>query len=60
MTVVELDALNAVRRTNPYGLKPVIIYRGDTLNLDPCTVRTVGDEHGKVYDNNLPVYVPVC
>lgn len=60
MTTVELSALNAVRRTNPYGVTPDVIHPGDTLNLDPCTVRTVGDDNGRVNDNDLPVYIPTC
>jgi hypothetical protein len=61
LTNPEMIALNAVRRepATP-GNGEYIIYRGDTLNLDPCTVRTVGDEHGKVYDNTLKVYLPTC
>lgn len=41
-----LSAINAVRRdeiTTPYV--------GDTINLDPATITTVGDQNGVVYDH---------
>jgi hypothetical protein len=40
-----LNAINAVRRE-----WPMIVYAGDTINLDPATIATVGDQDGVAYD----------
>ncbi|MEN2742121.1 LysM peptidoglycan-binding domain-containing protein [Microbacterium sp. X-17] len=46
-----LTAINAVRRENVTQ-----VYVGDTINLDPATITSVGDQNGVVYHNleNLP------
>ncbi|QHC57299.1 hypothetical protein [Rathayibacter sp. VKM Ac-2760] len=51
-----LDALNSVRRD---GVTLDSLYGGDTLNLDPATVLTVGDQNGRVLDNDEPEPLPV-
>ncbi|NRG42001.1 hypothetical protein HRK28_13885 [Rathayibacter sp. VKM Ac-2835] len=50
-----LDALNSVRRD---GVTLTSLYGGDTLNLDPSTVLTVGDQNGRVLDNAEPEPLP--
>ncbi|MEY9853849.1 hypothetical protein ABH923_003527 [Leifsonia sp. EB41] len=46
-----LTAINAVRR-----YPPTTVYVGDTINLDPATITSVGDQNGVVSHNldNLP------
>jgi hypothetical protein len=39
-----LVAINAVRRDSP-----MIVHVGDTINLDPATIATIGDQNGVVY-----------
>ncbi|WP_158864503.1 LysM peptidoglycan-binding domain-containing protein [Leifsonia sp. AG29] len=39
-----LTAINAVRREDVTQ-----VYVGDTINLDPATITSVGDENGVVY-----------
>ncbi|MDY0911859.1 hypothetical protein [Rathayibacter festucae] len=51
-----LDALNSVRRD---GVTLSSLYGGDTLNLSPSTVLTVGDQNGRVLDNAEPEPLPV-
>lgn len=41
-----LTSINAVRRDFAS-----IVYVGDTINLDPATITTVGDQDGIVYDH---------
>lgn len=48
-----INALNQVRRNSAFTL-----YAGDTLNLSPYTVTSVGSENGKVYDNTPPDSMP--
>ncbi|MFJ4037107.1 LysM peptidoglycan-binding domain-containing protein [Microbacterium sp. NPDC090007] len=43
-----LQILNHARRDNN------ALYAGDTLNLDPHTIFTVGDQNGVVSDNEFP------
>ncbi|WP_418605774.1 hypothetical protein [Georgenia sp. SUBG003] len=45
-----LNAINGVRRNGATNLHP-----GDTLNLDPHTILSVGDEQGVVLQNRPPV-----
>lgn len=46
-----LTGINAVRRD-----VPSVVYAGDTINLDPATILTVGDEDGVVarHEDRLP------
>jgi hypothetical protein len=48
-----INALNQVRRNGAFEL-----YVGDTLNLSPYTVTTVGSENGEVFDNPAPDPLP--
>ncbi|MGH1522723.1 LysM peptidoglycan-binding domain-containing protein [Leifsonia sp. L25] len=41
-----LTAINAVRR-----YPPTTVYVGDTVNLDPASITSVGDQNGVVYHN---------
>lgn len=50
-----LDALNSVRRD---GVTIDSLYGGDTLNLSPYTVLSVGDQNGRVLDNPEPDPMP--
>ena len=50
-----LDALNSVRRD---GVTLDSLYGGDTLNLNPSTVLTVGDQNGRVRANAEPEPLP--
>lgn len=50
-----LDALNSVRRD---GVSIDSLYGGDTLNLRPSTVLSVGDQNGRVLDNPAPEELP--
>lgn len=50
-----LDALNSVRRD---GVGIDSLYAGDTLNLSPSTVLSVGDQNGRVLDNDAPDPLP--
>ncbi|WZH35589.1 MAG: hypothetical protein PIR02_12475 [Microbacterium enclense] len=54
----ELSLLNEVRRFDPTALEPDVLYAGDTLNLDPCTIATVGDVNGKINDNEPAFPLP--
>ncbi|KAA9133743.1 hypothetical protein [Microbacterium caowuchunii] len=47
-----LEWLNFIRRTGLYssgGQTPATVYAGDTINLDPYTIASVGDENGTVH-----------
>lgn len=48
-----INALNQVRRNGVFTL-----YVGDTLNLSPYTVTSVGSENGDVFDNPAPDPLP--
>ncbi|KZX19646.1 hypothetical protein ACH61_03259 [Rathayibacter tanaceti] len=50
-----LSALNSVRRD---GVDIDSLFGGDTLNLRPTTVLTVGDQNGRVLDNTAPDDLP--
>ncbi|PPG60772.1 hypothetical protein C5C95_13225 [Rathayibacter sp. AY1B7] len=50
-----LSALNSVRRD---GVDIDSLYGGDTLNLRPTTVLSVGDQNGRVLDNAEPDDLP--
>lgn len=58
LTSGELTLLNEVRRYDPVGYEPDILYAGDTLNLDPCTIATVGDVNGRVNVNEPAFPLP--
>ncbi|MGC0250422.1 hypothetical protein [Pseudactinotalea sp. Z1748] len=57
-----LEWINAIRRgeptsmLDPAGQMP--LYAGDTINLDPYTIATVGDENGTVRDNAIDFHIP--
>lgn len=57
-----LEWINSIRRGentslgDPAGEMP--LYAGDTINLDPYTIATVGDENGKVRDNAIDFHIP--
>lgn len=46
LTASYLVTINAVRRDNV-----MILYAGDTINLDAHTITTVGDQNGVAYDH---------
>lgn len=48
-----INALNQVRRNGAATL-----FAGDTLNLDPYTVTSVGSENGTVFENDPPHPMP--
>lgn len=48
-----INALNQVRRNRASTL-----FAGDTLNLDPYAVTSVGSENGVVFENDPPVPMP--
>ncbi|MWV48409.1 hypothetical protein GRS96_03840 [Rathayibacter sp. VKM Ac-2803] len=50
-----LDALNSVRRD---GVSIDSLYGGDTLNLSPSTVTSVGTQNGRVLENPEPEPLP--
>lgn len=50
-----LDALNSVRRD---GVTIDSLFGGDTINLSPSTVLSVGDQNGRVLDNPEPDPLP--
>lgn len=50
-----LDALNSVRRD---GVSIDSLFGGDTLNLRPSTVLSVGDQNGRVRENTEPDPLP--
>lgn len=56
-----LERLNQIRRGDSGALYPassMTVYAGDTINLDPYTIATVGDENGVVRDNELEFHIP--
>lgn len=56
-----LEWINAIRRgdgTSVVGAGSMTLYAGDTLNLDPYTIATVGDENGVVHDNAVDFHIP--
>ncbi|SMH49933.1 hypothetical protein SAMN06295885_3451 [Rathayibacter oskolensis] len=50
-----LDVLNSVRRD---GVSIDSLFGGDTLNLSPTTVVSVGDQNGRVLENPEPDPLP--
>ena len=60
----ELGLLNAVRRNTFYsspggtGGDWITFYAGDTINLDPATITTVGDEQGQAFSNETALDLP--
>ncbi|MDN3311780.1 hypothetical protein QWJ90_12655 [Microbacterium oryzae] len=50
-----LEKLNQVRRTQG---RTIYLYAGDTLNLNPYTVTSVGDENGVVQSNEPLDHLP--
>jgi hypothetical protein len=48
-----LSTINSIRRNGA-----LMLYVGDTLNLDAHTIVSVGDENGVVYDNDPPDPIP--
>ncbi len=64
----EIALLNAVRRNTFYSTfyndpdpppaSWITLYAGDTINLDPATITTVGDERGQVYSNTPNMHLP--
>jgi len=55
-----LNTINQVRRGTVVGGSDenFALYAGDTLNLSPYTVTTVGDENGRVIPGPLPTPLP--
>ncbi|MGC0252302.1 hypothetical protein [Pseudactinotalea sp. Z1748] len=56
-----LEWINAIRRgegTSITDTGSMPVYAGDTLNLDPYTIATVGDENGVVRDNAIDFHIP--
>ncbi len=71
VTEDQLALLNMVRRTTWYSSwqngEPVDsvartgwieLFTGDTLNLDPATVTSVGDQNGRVYAHDPGLHLP--
>jgi hypothetical protein len=58
LTPGELTLLNEVRRYDPLAYEPDVLYTGDTLNLDPCTIATVGDVNGRSNENEPAFPLP--
>lgn len=56
-----LGQLNGIRRgdgnANLFALQPDL-WAGDTINLDPSTIATVGDQAGHVFEHTLDYRVP--
>ncbi|WP_226531971.1 hypothetical protein [Microbacterium paraoxydans] len=59
-----LQALNAVRRGSVHSVDPTSqayltgLYVGDTLNLSPYTITSVGDVNGEVFSYEASFIVP--
>lgn len=57
-----LEWVNAIRRGDGTSVLDIgasmPLYAGDTINLDPHTVATVGDENGVVRDNAIDFHIP--
>lgn len=59
-----LEQINAIRRGETGELLNLLngptmeVYPGDTINLNPYTIATVGDENGEVRNNNLDFHIP--
>lgn len=58
-----LEWINAVRRGSTgtlfdIGTGSMTLYAGDTINLDPHTITTVGDENGAVRQNPIDFHIP--
>ncbi|NYF09746.1 hypothetical protein HDC94_000902 [Leifsonia sp. AK011] len=53
---VNLGYLNNINGVRRHGA--MMLFVGDTLNLDAHTILTVGDENGVVYDNSPPSPIP--
>lgn len=67
-----VDLMNSIRRQNvhvdpPEGCWPkcgdeygwkMDLYAGDTLNLNPYTIASVGDQNGQVYANEPDIMMP--
>ncbi|GAA3663430.1 hypothetical protein [Microbacterium marinilacus] len=51
LPAIEFDYLNLINAVRRERLGP--LYPGDTLNLSPYTITTVGDQDGVVYDNDV-------
>lgn len=62
MDGIMFEALNAVRRAPGWlsggDFPATALYAGDTLNLDPHTITSVGDENGEVYENTPTFAIP--
>lgn len=67
----QLSLLNMVRRTTSFsswvdGDPPdpgtwqewIELFAGDTINLDPATITSVGDQNGRVYAHDPGFYLP--
>ncbi len=58
------EALNAVRRGSLYSVEPTNqayvtpLYAGDTLNLSPYTIASVGDVNGEVHSYETVLILP--
>ncbi|PWD49532.1 hypothetical protein C8046_01170 [Serinibacter arcticus] len=58
-----LEWINAIRRgsassMHDLGQGAMPLYAGDTINLDPFTIATVGDENGRVRANEIDFHIP--
>lgn len=56
-----LEALNAVRRGGTYSSdssSSPLVFEGDTLNLDPYTISSVGDQNRKVFSYHPSFRLP--
>lgn len=58
-----LEGINSIRRNGAWALMSdedgqFVIFPGDTLNLDPYTIASVGDEQGVVYDHVPEFHIP--
>ncbi len=61
-SVYGLTALNAVRRGGVYASDDLgsrsTLYAGDTLNLNPFTIASVGDQNGVVHEHTPSFILP--
>ncbi|MDN3309315.1 LysM domain-containing protein [Microbacterium oryzae] len=62
-TAAYLEEINSIRRNGAWAPMSdedgtFVIFPGDTLNLDPYTIASVGDEQGVVYDHTPDFHIP--
>lgn len=53
-----IQMLNSVRRDSRFSDTTFGLFAGDTLNLDPYTIRSVGDENSSVRTHEPIIHIP--